>query len=547
MAITSNNPSAPTVALGAPNEAVEREQAKRLAERYRCPLIDLREQRIDPELFRSIPAEMMFRYNFVPLESHETTLVVAMADPSKLDLRDELSLLLGKRLEIKVATASQISDLLKRTEQSQRVLDQATEGFTLQVIGEEEDTEENISVEKLTRETGVSPVVRLVDTVIFTALERRASDIHIETRDAEVVVKYRIDGVLQYAMQPLAKDWHATILSRIKVMSELDIAERRVPQDGRFRVKYKGRSIDFRVSIMPSIHGEDAVLRVLDKESLSEKFRNLTLDVVGFDEHEVARFRRYIHEPYGMVLVTGPTGSGKTTTLYAAINEIKNDEDKIITIEDPVEYQVRGITQIPVNEKKGLTFARGLRSILRHDPDKIMVGEIRDQETAQIAINSALTGHLVFTTVHANNVTDVIGRFINMGVEPYNFVSALNCIMAQRLVRVICENCKKQVQYGADVLRESGLDAAEWSQIPFYEGRGCLECSGSGYHGRTAITELLDLSDRIREMIIDRRPTSEIKRTAKAEGMEFLRESGLRKVRAGLTTLREINKVTFLD
>jgi type IV pilus assembly protein PilB len=547
MATTSNNPSTPPVAQGAPNEAAEREQAKRLAERYRCPFIDLREQRIEPELFRSIPAEMMFRYNFVPLESHDTTLIVAMADPSQLHLRDELSLLLGKRLEIRVATPSQIGDLLKRTEQSQRVLDQATEGFTLQVIGEDEDSDENISVEKLTRETGVSPVVRLVDTVIFTALERRASDIHIETRDAEVVVKYRIDGVLQYAMQPLAKDWHATILSRIKVMSELDIAERRVPQDGRFRVKYKGRSIDFRVSIMPSIHGEDAVLRVLDKESLSEKFRNLTLDVVGFDATELARFRRYIHEPYGMVLVTGPTGSGKTTTLYAAINEIKNDEDKIITIEDPVEYQVRGITQIPVNEKKGLTFARGLRSILRHDPDKIMVGEIRDMETAQIAINSALTGHLVFTTVHANNVTDVIGRFINMGVEPYNFVSALNCIMAQRLVRVICENCKKQVQYAPDVLAESGLDAAEWSKIPFYEGRGCLECSGSGYYGRTAITELLDLSDRIREMIIDRRPTSEIKRTAKAEGMEFLRESGLRKVRTGMTTLREINKVTFLD
>ncbi len=547
MAITGNNPASAPVTVGAPNEAAEREQAQRLAERYRCPFVDLREQRIDPELFRSIPAEMMFRYNFVPLESHETTLVIAMADPSQLHLTDELALLLGKRLQIKVATASQIGNLLKRTEQSQRVLDQATEGFTLQVVDEEEDSDENISVEKLTRETGVSPVVRLVDTVIFTALERRASDIHIETRDAEVVVKYRIDGVLQYAMQPLAKDWHATILSRIKVMSELDIAERRVPQDGRFRVKYKGRAIDFRVSIMPSIHGEDAVLRVLDKESLSEKFHNLTLDVVGFDADEMARFRRYIHEPYGMVLVTGPTGSGKTTTLYAAINEIKNDEDKIITIEDPVEYQVRGITQIPVNEKKGLTFARGLRSILRHDPDKIMVGEIRDQETAQIAINSALTGHLVFTTVHANNVTDVIGRFINMGVEPYNFVSALNCIMAQRLVRVICESCKKQVRYAPEVLSESGLDSAEWSQITFYEGRGCLECSGSGYHGRTAITELLDLSDRIREMIIDRRPTSEIKRAAKSEGMEFLRESGLRKVRAGLTTLREINKVTFLD
>jgi len=534
-------------AVGDAPDTSERDQARRLAERYRCPFIDLAEQRIDPELFRSIPAELMFRYNFVPLAAHDSTLVVAMVDPSQLQLTDELAGLLGKRLQIKVATASQIGDLLKRTEQSQRVLDQATEGFTIQVVSEEEDSDENISGEKLTRDTGVSPVVRLVDTVIFTALERRASDVHIETRNSEVVVKYRIDGALQFAMQPLAKEHHATILSRIKVMSELDIAERRVPQDGRFRVRYKGRFVDFRVSIMPSVHGEDAVLRVLDKETLSEKFRNLTLDVVGFDHDEVTRFRRYIHEPYGMVLVTGPTGSGKTTTLYAAINEIKNDEDKIITIEDPVEYQVRGITQIPVNEKKGLTFARGLRSILRHDPDKIMVGEIRDQETAQIAINSALTGHLVFTTVHANNVTDVIGRFINMGVEPYNFVSALNCIMAQRLVRVVCESCKKKVSYDPSVLRESGLDPAEWGGVAFCEGVGCLECSGSGYRGRTAITELLDLSDHIREMIIDRRPTSEIKRAAKDAGMTFLRDSGLRKVRAGLTTLREINKVTFLD
>jgi type IV pilus assembly protein PilB len=543
MATSTNSPVIP----GIPDDSGERDAARKLAERYRCPFIDLKEQRIDPELFRSIPAEMMFRYKFVPLEARENTLIVAMADPSQLQLTDELSLLLGKRLQIKVATARQIDDLLKRTEQSQRVLDQATEGFTLQVVDDEDDSEENISMDKLTRDSGVSPVVRLVDTVIFTSLERRASDIHIETRNSEVVVKYRIDGVLQYAMQPLAKEWHATILSRIKVMSELDIAERRVPQDGRFRVRYKGRFVDFRVSIMPSVHGEDAVLRVLDKETLSEKFRNLTLDVTGLDEENKARFRRYIHEPYGMVLVTGPTGSGKTTTLYAAINEIKNDEDKIITIEDPVEYQVRGITQIPVNEKKGLTFARGLRSILRHDPDKIMVGEIRDMETAQIAINSALTGHLVFTTVHANNVTDVIGRFINMGVEPYNFVSALNCIMAQRLVRTICENCKKQVQYSPEALKESALDPEVWSKVPFYEGTGCLECSGSGYRGRSAITELLDLSDRIREMIINRRPTSEIKRAAREEGMLFLRDAGLSKIRAGVTTLREINKVTFLD
>jgi len=534
-------------AAGAANPEQEREQAKRLATRYRCGFIDLLEQRIDADLFRTIPADLMFRYNFVPLAMHDNTLVIAVADPSQVILSDELPLLLGKKLAYKVATPRQISDLLKRTEQSQRVLEQATEAFTLQVAKDEEETEETISGDRLTRDTTVSPVVRLVETVIFTALERRASDIHIEARDAEVAVKYRIDGVLQHAMQPIAKEWHSTVISRIKVLSDLDIAERRVPQDGRFRVKYKGRYIDLRVSIMPASHGEDAVLRVLDKETLSEKFQSLSLDVVGFSADETKSFRRYIREPYGMVLVTGPTGSGKTTTLYAAINEIKSDEDKIVTIEDPVEYQLRGITQIPVNEKKGLTFARGLRSILRHDPDKIMVGEIRDQETAQIAIQSALTGHLVFTTVHANNVTDVIGRFINMGVEPYNFVSALNCILAQRLVRVVCNSCARRRKYTDTELSESGIDPALAKNFNFTEGAGCLECSGTGFHGRTAICELLDLSDHIREMIVDRRPTSEIKRAAIAEGMITLRQSGLAKVREGLTTLREINKVTFVE
>jgi len=549
MAVTNRHPGLDPAAAGnaSGDEVQEREQARRLAERYRCAVIDLREQRPDPELFRSIPAELMFRHNFVPLEVQGHSLVIAVADPSHVLLSDELPLLLGKKLVVKVATATQIADLLKRTEQSQRVLEQATEAFTLQVSAEEEEGEETISADRLTSDTAVSPVVRLVETVIFTALERRASDVHIEARDAEVAIKYRIDGVLQYAMPPIAKEWHSTIISRIKVLSELDIAERRVPQDGRFRVRYKGRYVDLRVSIMPSVHGEDAVLRVLDKETLSEKFRNLNLDVVGFSGGDLRRLRRYIHEPYGMVLVTGPTGSGKTTTLYAAINEIKTDEDKIVTIEDPVEYQVRGITQIPVNEKKGLTFARGLRSILRHDPDKIMVGEIRDQETAQIAIQSALTGHLVFTTVHANNVTDVIGRFINMGVEPYNFVSALNCILAQRLVRVICEHCKRTKRHSEEELRESGLDPAEWGRVVFSEGAGCLECSGTGYHGRTAICELLDLTDRIREMIVDRRPTSEIKRAAREEGMTTLRQSALERVRTGVTTLREINKVTFVE
>ena len=536
-----------TSAAAATDVQQEKDRTRRLAERYRCPFVDLNEVHIDPELFRSIPADLMFRFNFVPLESTGSQLSIAVADPSQVLLSDELPLLLGKKLILKVSTPSQISDLLKRTEQSQRVLEQATEAFTLQVVQADDESEDSLFADRLTQDSAVSPIVRLVDTVIFTALERRASDIHIEARDIEVVVKYRIDGVLINAMPPISKEWHSTILSRIKVMSELDIAERRVPQDGRFRVRYKGRFVDFRVSIMPSIHGEDAVLRVLDKETLSEKFSNLSLEVVGFSGDALIKIRRYIREPYGMVLVTGPTGSGKTTTLYAAINEIKTDEDKIITIEDPVEYQVRGITQIPVNEKKGLTFARGLRSILRHDPDKIMVGEIRDEETAQIAIQSALTGHLVFTTVHANNVTDVIGRFINMGVEPYNFVSALNCILAQRLVRVVCEHCKKMVRYPEAALVASGLDPADWSKVLFAEGAGCLECSGTGFHGRTAITELLDLSDRIREMIVSRRPTSEIKRAAREEGMTFLRDSGLERVREGVTTLKEINTGTFIE
>ena len=462
---------------------------------------------------------------------------------------DEISLRLGRRIQTKVATLAQIGDILKKTEQSQRVLEEASEGFTLDVVHEEDSGDEAINIERLTHETESSRIVHLVNTTIFTALQRRASDIHIETRDDSVIIKYRIDGVLQPAMSPIGKEHHSTIISRIKVMSELDIAERRVPQDGRFRVLYgkPPRPIDFRVSIMPSIHGEDAVLRVLDKESMSEKFRSLTLDVVGFSDDDLRKFRRYIAEPYGMVLVTGPTGSGKTTTLYAAVNEIKTDEDKIITIEDPVEYQIRGITQIPVNEKKGLTFARGLRSILRHDPDKIMVGEIRDNDTAQIAIQSALTGHLVFTTVHANNVVDVLGRFLNMGVEPYNFVSALNCILAQRLVRIICPHCKAPVHYPDDWLEDSGLDPQKWSGVTFHEGKGCYECAGTGFHGRTAIHELLDLSDRIREMILERKPTSEIRKAAGDEGMRFLRESALDKVKAGVTTLKEINKVTFIE
>ena len=520
-------------------------QAQRLAERYRLEYVDMDQFYIDQELFRSIPADLMLRYGFVPSRRDGESLVIVVSDPTDVPKLDELALLLGSSVTVTVGTPSAIESILKKSEGSQRVLDEATESFELQLLHEDEASEDSLTVERLTSD--LSPVIRLVDSMIYTAIQRRASDIHVETQDDAVCVKYRVDGVLQSAMRAIDKQYHGPILSRIKVMSELDIAEKRVPQDGRFKVRMPGKTIDCRVSIMPSIHGEDAVIRILDKESISEQFRELSLNILGFRESELRRFRKYISEPYGMVLVTGPTGSGKTTTLYAALSEIQSSEDKIITIEDPVEYQLKGITQIPINEQKGLTFARGLRSILRHDPDKIMVGEIRDPETAQIAIQSALTGHLVFTTVHANNVVDVLGRFLNMGVEEYQFVSALNCVLAQRLVRMICTECKRPVAVERSELVEAGLDPTLGERYTFYEGGGCIECGGTGYKGRTAVCELLDLSDNIREMIMERKSTSEIKKAARDEGMRFLRESAVDCVLAGVTTLREINKVTFVE
>jgi len=519
--------------------------ARRLASRYRLDFVDLAKFSIDHDLFRTIPADLMLRYNFVPYHREGPALVIVVSDPTDLPMIDELALLLAMPIKVTVGTPSAIQSILKKSESSTRVLEEATESFQLQLLREDDAGDDQLTVDRLTADS--SPVIRLVDTTIYTAIQRRASDIHIETGDDAVHVKYRVDGVLQPAMRPIDRRFHSTIISRVKVMAELDIAEKRVPQDGRFKLRLPGKTIDFRVSIMPSVHGEDAVIRILDKESISEQFHELRLDILGFPGEELKRFRKYIAEPYGMVLVTGPTGSGKTTTLYAALSEIKTIEDKIVTIEDPVEYQLRGITQIPINEKKGLTFARGLRSILRHDPDKIMVGEIRDPETAQIAIQSALTGHLVFTTVHANNVLDVLGRFLNMGVEAYQFVSALNCVLAQRLVRNICVHCKRHAIVTRAQLEESALDASLEHSGLFFEGAGCIECGGTGFKGRTAICELLDLSDNIREMILARRPSSEIKKAAREEGMRFLRESAVERVLTGSTTLREINKVTFVE
>jgi type IV pilus assembly protein PilB len=540
-----------TAKPGDNHEPPEVRAAKELAQRYRLSFVELlptdQESPIDYEVFNEIPVDLMVRYQFLPLKRDEKGLHIAMADPTDLEHLDELASALRSRIVPYVATAGAIEVILRRGDATQRVLQEAASGFRISLVRETETGEEVLDLDRLATDSEMSPIIKLVDTIIYNAMESRASDIHIETRDTEVQVKYRIDGALYAKVDPIDLAFHQTLISRIKVMSELDIAERRVPQDGRFRVRYKGRNVDFRVSIMPTIHGEDAVIRILDKEQINEEFRNLNLDVVGFAEDDLRKFRHYIAEPYGMVLVTGPTGSGKTTTLYAALNEIRNEEDKIVTIEDPVEYQLHGITQIPVNEKKGLTFDRGLRSILRHDPDKIMIGEIRDTETAQIAIQSALTGHLVFTTVHANNVIDVIGRFLNMGVEPYNFVSCLNCVLAQRLVRMLCPYCKRQYHAKDQELVESGLRLEEHRNTPFYINVGCDACNHTGYRGRTAIHELLDLSDNIREMIVERRPGSEVRRAAVAEGLTSLRESALRKVFAGISTLHEINRVTFVE
>jgi type IV pilus assembly protein PilB len=533
------------------NEPPEVIEAKQLARRYRMPYIDLlppdQESPIDYEELAKIPVEMMLRNQFVPLKREGNNLHAAMADPSNLERLDELENALSVRIVPYVATAGAIDVVLRKGDATQRVLQEAASTFKISLVKETDQGDEVLDLDRLATDSEMSPIIKLVDTIIYNAMESRASDIHIETRERDVQVKFRIDGALYAKVDPIDIAYHQTLISRIKVMSELDIAERRIPQDGRFRVRYKGRTVDFRVSIMPTVFGEDAVIRILDKEQINESFKNLNLDVVGFDAEDLRRFRVYIKEPYGMVLVTGPTGSGKTTTLYAALNEIRNEEDKIITIEDPVEYQLHGIVQIPVNEKKGLTFARGLRSILRHDPDKIMVGEIRDEETAQIAIQSALTGHLVFTTVHANNVIDVIGRFLNMGVEPYNFVSSLNCVLAQRLVRLLCHFCKRPYKPSDQELHDSGLRPADVADKTFFRNVGCDACNHTGYRGRTAIHEILDMSDNVREMIVERRPGSEIRRQAEKEGLASLRESAIKKVFAGVTTLYEINRVTFVE
>jgi general secretion pathway protein E len=477
------------------------------------------------------------------LRDPEGKLKLLTADPFDTDLLAWAELRVADPFAVCLAQAADLTAWHALFEEGMRAIDGAlteTGGSDAAAGTIEELSFKGIAEDK-------SPVVRLVNSTIYDALRADASDIHLESHGNGMAIKYRLDGVLSAVGSVPSLQLAEQVISRVKVMSDLDIAERRVPQDGRFRVSIAGREIDLRVSIMPSIHGEDAVLRVLDKQSLSEEARGLRLTGLGFSEKTAALLHRLAALPYGMMLVTGPTGSGKTTTLYAAITEINHGHDKIVTIEDPVEYQLPGVLQIPVNEKKGLTFARGLRSILRHDPDKIMVGEIRDPETAQIAIQSALTGHLVFTTVHANNVFDVLGRFTHMGVDPYAFVSALNGILAQRLVRVNCPHCVDADRPSSELIADSGLAGADLSGYRFQVGRGCGQCRGTGYKGRKAIAEILSLNDEIRELIVERAPIRKIKEAAIAHGTRFLRESALDLVRAGETTLAEINRVTLVE
>lgn len=482
------------------------------------------------------------KLNCVALRDEQNALVLVCADPFDVDLPAKLDLLIQQPAHWFLAHSKDIAAFLAHHESGLRAMNnvdslQANTEAGLEGV-------EDVSLKSISEDT--SPVVKFVRSTLYDALKVGASDIHLETNQHGLRVKYRIDGVLSEVGGLPGMLQAEQAISRIKVMSELDIAERRIPQDGRFKVLVQGREVDMRVSVMPSVFGEDAVLRVLDRKALSEEAQGLNLDVLGFAPEMMARVRVLAEEPYGMLLVTGPTGSGKTTTLYGIISEINTGQDKIVTIEDPVEYQLPGVLQIPVNEKKGLTFARGLRSILRHDPDKIMVGEIRDQETAQIAVQSALTGHLVLTTVHANNVFDVIGRFTNMGVDEYSFVSAINGILAQRLVRVICTHCKVEDTPDQELLTKSGVKSEDLASYRFKKGQGCGQCHGTGYKGRKGIAELLCFNDEIRELIASKEPIRRVKEVARANGTRAMREAGLDLVKRGETTLQEINRVTSL-
>ncbi len=512
-----------------------------LAQTLQMPTLSNRRLHTLAPAFDILPFAEANAHECALLRDEAGNLLLAIGDPFALELQAWAAERIQGPFSLVLAHRDDIAAYLSHVEEDMRAMDGVLPAPA--PVDTTHDVED-LSLKAISEHT--SPVVRLVNSTLYDALKAGASDIHLEATGNGLAIRCRIDGVLNQVGAVQGNEMGEQIISRVKVMAELDIAERRIPQDGRFKVTIKGRDVDFRVSIMPSIFGEDAVLRILDKKILADEIRGLRIDALGFDGPTVAWLRKLAHEPYGMLLVTGPTGSGKTTSLYALLSEIHSGHEKIITIEDPVEYQLPGILQIPVNEKKGLTFARGLRSILRHDPDKIMVGEIRDPETAQIAIQSALTGHLVFTTVHANNVFDVIGRFLHMGLDPYSFVSALNGVAAQRLIRINCLQCSTDLRPAPELLAASGLDPAQTADWKFRAGRGCGQCRGTGYQGRKAIAETLTLNDEMRELISSRQPVRVVKQAARNLGTRSLREAGLELLRRGETTLEEVNRVTFV-
>ena len=499
----------------------------------------------DANLLNMFKLDFMSKYLLIPYQKKNGILEIAMAEPSlSFDAIDELELLTDLSISIIIASEPRIKKNLKKVEASQKLLDTVSVDMRLSLVRETDKGEDIITSETVTAEE--SPIIKLVDTTILDGIMKRASDIHIEAMENGVIIRYRLDGMLHQATDPIDIQYQSPIVSRIKVMAELDIAEKRIPQDGRFKLMVMDQYVDFRVSILPSVFGENVVIRILDRESVSSGSGELQLDGMGLPDNEVARIRRMIHAPYGMFLMTGPTGSGKTTTLYRALSEVNSKDVKIVTIEDPVEYELKGVTQIPVNEKKGLTFAKGLRAILRHDPDKILVGEIRDPETAQIALQSALTGHLVFTTIHANSSFEVVNRFIHMGIEPYNLMSALNCVVAQRLIRILCD-CKEKTTHKEKTLIESGLVPETLRDQVFYRAKGCEVCKGTGYNGRKAIIELIELDDDMRTLFIERASITVLKKKALDAGTAFLRMAAIKEVMGGVTTLEEANRVTFID
>lgn len=519
--------------------------AKALAHQLDLPYIDLRNAEIDQSLFEAISLEVCDELNVVPLSLNDNVLSVVVDDPVDVDLHQRLEFFTGRQLKLNVAEKDAIRFSINKCHERHDALKDLADGMKLEIIIDHGDEDKALSLEDY-GELSSSPIVRLINTIILSALKKRASDVHIEVYEYGIEVKYRIDGVLYPATELLDRSYHASLVSRLKVMAELDIAEKRTPQDGRFKLRVRGRQIDFRLSVIPSAYGENAVIRILDSLTMPKSDMELRLDGLGINALQLKEFRRAIHEPYGMVLIAGPTGSGKTTTIYAALSELNNGHEKIITIEDPIEYQLNGIMQIAVNEKKGLTFSSGLRSILRHDPDKVLVGEIRDVDTAGIAVQSALTGHLVFSTVHANSAADVISRFQNMGVDIYNFISSLNCVMAQRLVRVLCEHCKQPAEYSKDYLQETGIKKLP-TDCTLYRSTGCDECDQTGYRGRTSICEVLVVNNDLHHRIAENGSVFEAMKESELSGGISLRRSAINKAFEGVTSLEEVNRVTFVE